>query len=56
MQKPTKGQVDEIECGQPCPPDEPCQNCEEYWHRMRREGFWIDGKGWTDKALREWKK
>lgn len=28
----------------------PCSVCAEYWDRMRDEGFWVDGKGWTDKA------
>jgi hypothetical protein len=43
-------------CGEPCPPGSPCQECEEYWARMRAKGFWEDGAGWTDKALREWTK
>lgn len=25
----------------------------DYWHRMRDEGFWVDGKGWTDKMFKE---
>ncbi|MFW6172635.1 MAG: hypothetical protein ACOC5T_02720 [Elusimicrobiota bacterium] len=42
------------ECGQPCHPEDPCPKCEEYWDRMRREGLWIDGQGWTDKAVKDW--
>lgn len=44
----------EKECGQPCPPDNPCEECEDYWDRMRREGLWVDGRGWTDKAVKDW--
>jgi len=47
---------EEQECRKPCPPDDACEECQSYWHRMRAEGFWIDGKGWTDKAAREWMK
>ena len=47
---------DEPDCGKPCSPDAPCLNCERYWDKMRREGYWLDGAGWTDKALREWNK
>lgn len=43
-------------CGNPCPPDNPCEECEGYWDRMRKEGFWIDGEGWTEKARAEWNK
>ena len=39
-----------------CPPDEACAACQEYWDRMRAEGFWIDGHGWTEKARQEWNK
>jgi len=44
------------ECGKPCPPDHPCEECEEYWDRMRREGYWVDGEGWTEKALKSWRR
>ena len=44
------------ECRRPCPPEDAREECEGYWHRMRAEGFWIDGKGWTEKAAREWMK
>ena len=46
----------QLECRKPCPPDEACEECAGYWERMRSEGFWIDGQGWTDKAVREWNK
>jgi hypothetical protein len=39
------------ECGEPCPPDYACDGCAGYWQRMREEGLWKNGKGWTDKAL-----
>jgi hypothetical protein len=44
------------ECGEPCSPDNPCPECEQYWLRMVAEGYWINGSGWTEKALREMKK
>ena len=44
------------ECQKPCSPDSGCEECAEYWDRMRREGFWVDGQGWTNKAVREWSK
>lgn len=47
----------ERECSRPCPPEisqEDCEECFFYWKRMRTEGFWKDGFGWTDKAVREW--
>jgi len=45
-------------CGRPCPPErgEPCDDCREYWQRMRREGYWTDDGGWTEKAKEEWKR
>lgn len=43
-------------CGHPCPPDAPCQECAGYWDRMREEGLWINGKGWTDKGFKEFLK
>ena len=42
-------------CGNPCPPDDACENCQEFWDRMRAEGYWVDGEGWTEKARQEWK-
>lgn len=39
-----------------CPPDEACEICQQYWDRMRAEGLWIDGQGWTEKARQEWNK
>ena len=47
---------DNNECGNPCSPDSPCEDCEGYWERMRHEGYWVDGEGWTEKAEEEWKK
>ena len=44
------------ECGNPCPPDNACEDCQEYWDRMRNEGYWVDGEGWTEKARQEWNK
>lgn len=43
-------------CKEPCPPEERCSRCEEYWNRMTEEGLWKDREGWTDKALKEWTK
>ena len=46
-------------CDDPCSPyydDGQCEHCAMYWQRMRDEGFWVDGRGWTDKAMREWSK
>ena len=45
----------EIPCGEPCSPYDPCPECEAYWQRMRDEGFWKDGEGWTEKAQKEWR-
>ena len=48
--------IDELEkpreCGKPCPPDDTCDECAEYWQRMKSEGYWRDGR-WTDKGWRE---
>lgn len=44
---------EEEKCQKPCPPGSGCEQCEAYWDRMRREGFWIDGIGWTDAGWRE---
>lgn len=49
-------QLDDHKCGCPCDPRDGCDECAEYWERMRDEGFWIDGKGWTNKAVWEWTK
>ena len=40
-------------CQDPCPPEDPCEACAEYWDRMRKEGFWVDARGWTCKGIRE---
>jgi hypothetical protein len=38
-------------CKLPCHADSPCEECSGYWTRMRNEGLWQDGVGWTDAAL-----
>lgn len=40
-------------CKKPCPPDDACLSCQRYWDHMREQGYWEDGVGWTDKALKE---
>jgi len=46
---------DEVnDCQSPCDPQRACSYCADYWQRMRDEGFWIDGKGWTQKAVQNW--
>ena len=40
-------------CGAPCPPDAACEACDSYWNRMRHDGYWVDGTGWTDKGMQE---
>jgi hypothetical protein len=42
-----------IECESPCAPDAACEECIVYWARMRDEGYWKDGSGWTDKGMKE---
>ena len=49
----TQWDVDSQACEKPCHPNSECEICAEYWHRMRQEKFWIDGKGWTNKAFKE---
>jgi len=45
---------DETECGKPCPPDNPCDECAEYWQRMIHEGYWDKDKHeWTAKGMKE---
>jgi len=46
------GSQSEEACEQPCDPTGPCEECEEYWERMRAEGLWLDGIGWSDAAMR----
>lgn len=43
-------------CSKPYNPDNPCDKCQNYWDRMRAEGYWVDGEGWTEKAREEWNK
>ena len=40
-------------CEQPCSPQSNCPDCVTYWNRMRAEGFWVDGTGWTSKGWKE---
>jgi hypothetical protein len=47
---------DNIPCSAPCDPEANNECCQEYWNRMRIEGFWKDGSGWTRKGLREMQK
>jgi len=47
---------DNIPCDEPCDPANNNLCCLEYWDRMRREGFWKDRSGWTEKGLREMRK
>ena len=48
--------TEDLECRNPCPPDDACDECADYWHRMRDEGFWDNQRGWTDKGMREIRK
>lgn len=41
----------ESQCGNPCDAASPCDACEAYWERMRSEGLWRDGIGWSDAAI-----
>jgi|GEM_PF-3753825 len=41
------------ECREPCPPTSACNECADYWERMRSEGLWDDSSGWTDRGWRE---
>jgi len=45
----------DVVCGSPCDPESPCDECEGYWGRMKEEGLWVPGQGWTDRAKKEWK-
>jgi hypothetical protein len=40
-----------VKCALPCDANSPCDECSGYWARMRNEGLWQDGVGWTDAAL-----
>jgi hypothetical protein len=44
---------EESQCGKPCNPAEACGECEEYWHRMRKQGLWNDETGWSAEALKQ---
>ena len=44
----------ESECGKPCSPNSPCDECAPYWERMRAEGYWDQERHrWTDRGWRE---
>lgn len=47
---------EEDACGQPCAYTERCDDCEDYWLRMRSEGLWDPAVGWTQKGLKEMRK
>ncbi len=49
-----KSDDDEFQCGKPCPPEQPCNECYGFWKRMMSEGYW-DGQNhrWTDKGWME---
>ena len=44
------------DCGVPCPFDEQCEKCFEYWQTMVHLGLFVPGEGWTRQAELEWKK
>jgi hypothetical protein len=46
------GDEEVSDCGHPCSPDAPCDECASYWQRMVEEGYW-DGHRWTDKGWEE---
>lgn len=41
------------DCGQPCPPDDACDECADYWNRMEQEGYWDPRGKWTNKGWDE---
>lgn len=44
----------ESTCQKPCDPDAQCPECEGYWERMQREGYWdMQRHRWTDKGWHE---
>lgn len=41
-------------CGNPCSPENPCEECDGYWLRMREEGLWDFAKHeWSNKGWKE---
>lgn len=47
-------ETEDVECGKPCPPDNPCDECADYWHRMTNEGLWNSvNHEWTNRGIRE---
>ena len=44
-------QDEEFNCGEPCSPNAPCDECDNYWQRMVNEGLWdMEQHRWTDKG------
>lgn len=42
---------DDLACGHPCPPDNPCTECASYWRQQIAEGLWDPHRGrWTNKV------
>ena len=48
--------LEEEDCSKPCPPGQACDECAGYWQRMRDEGYWRDGEGWTLRGQQEYMK
>lgn len=46
-------ELDDEHCGRPCDPAMHKSCCSDYWDRMKHEGYWIDGFGWTEKGGKE---
>lgn len=45
---------DEESCGNPCHPDQACDECAPYWQRMVAECLWDKERGrWTDAGWRD---
>lgn len=45
--------ADPPSCSNPCPPDNACDECLEYWARLRREGYWTPERGWTVEGVKK---
>ena len=42
---------EESQCGRPCDPNNPCEECRGYWQFMVAEGYWDrERHRWTDKG------
>ena len=49
--QPDDPDEDESQCGKPCSPDAPCDECAGYWQHMVSEGYWDRGSHrWTEKG------